>query len=135
MVIALNPDSEVRYVLTADRELPEEQQTVFRLRHLTVRQRAELYKVLAVAERDKDERKFVDAIVDAAHAALAGWENLCDADGKNVRCRMDRGAILGSTGSFVAESALKALPFDAVQELGQHVIEAMLSMSEDDRGK
>lgn len=94
MVIALDPLTSLDYVCIADRDLPEDQQTVWILSPLTARQRAAMddqyITARATAKEGSDaETSFGLRIHGRNHAALVkglrGWKNFLDKDGSEVR--------------------------------------------------
>jgi len=81
MVIAIDPHKVHDYVLKSERALPKEQQTVFKLRCLTVSQRAEVddnYTSL-------DGRLLTGTRqLTTLRLGLAGWENMLDEAGNKI---------------------------------------------------
>jgi len=81
MVIAIDPHKVHDYVLKSERTLPKEQQTVFKLRCLTVSQRAEVEDNYSSI----DGRLLIGSrqMVTLRHG-LAGWENMLDEAGNKI---------------------------------------------------
>jgi hypothetical protein len=77
MAKALNPKKRHEYVLQKDRDLPENEQTTFLLRHLTAGEHA------SVTDRFTRGEKHA-GLVEAATLGVAGWENLPDESGRTV---------------------------------------------------
>jgi hypothetical protein len=76
MVIAVDPNTTVEYVLREDRSLPREQQTVFLVKPLTLQ---EEHEVPRVAANDGHEGGTLILV-----RGLRGWSNLRDAAGADV---------------------------------------------------
>jgi hypothetical protein len=84
MPIALNPRQEFDYVLECDRTLPPEQQTVFRLRSLTVGEQADLEDSLAVRRGEDLGINVGSQKLRILRLGLVGWSNFRDAAGAEV---------------------------------------------------
>lgn len=83
MPIARSTKEVFDYVLTEDRELPKEKQTVFHLRRLSTR--------LAMRCRDLAENQGQMGEF-ALRAGIAGWTNFADEEGATVKCEHDKGS-------------------------------------------
>jgi len=85
MAIAVDPHRSVRYVLKEDRELPEDQQTVFLLRALSARELAQVEDGMSVVTPGGDVRIATGSqSLRTLDLGLTGWENFLTPDGKLV---------------------------------------------------
>lgn len=73
-----------KYILHCDRELPADQQTIFLLKPLSVRDMTEVKNLLA------NESARVSAIYLAARRGIVGWENLIDLPFRGKLWAIDR---------------------------------------------
>ena len=86
-MIVRSPKQTWNYVLQADRRLPKEKQTVFKLKHLTL---AEEQALLDNWSRDPVTGQGVRNAVGSEHLlvlrrGLVGWTNLVDGDGLDIK--------------------------------------------------
>ena len=93
MPIALDPKATFTYILEDDRKLPEEDQTVFTLRGLTVAEEAKVADSMISSIPGQEELSFRSGThqLTVLRHGLRGWENFKDADGKNVSFDIGRG--------------------------------------------
>lgn len=93
MPIALDPKSTFPFVLKEDRELPEEQRTVFQLRGLTVSEEAQVSDSMLMAHSGSDEVAFRAGThqLTVLRYGLKGWENFLDAEGQPVEFETTKG--------------------------------------------
>ena len=86
MVIALTPGHEWDYICKCDRELPEEEQTVWRLRTLTEEQYRQLVDKLTTTDQESGELRFNlgSHIYRAVRYGLVGVKNFRDENGKEI---------------------------------------------------
>jgi hypothetical protein len=93
MPIALDPKATFTYILEDDRKLPEEDQTVFTLRGLTVAEEAKVADSMISSIPGQEELSFRSGThqLTVLRHGLRGWENFKDADGKNVSFDTGRG--------------------------------------------
>ena len=86
MPIALDPKSTFPYVLKDDRALPEDQQTVFQLRGLTVAEEASVSDSMILAHSGSDEMSFRAGThqLTILRYGLRGWDKFNDAAGGEV---------------------------------------------------
>lgn len=111
MVIATDPARAWKYVLKADRELPEEQQTVWNMR--TLSQRA----MMRIVDRLRFDISADEATVggigtqslEIVRDGLTGWEHLCDTGGQEVPAEL-RGGVL-------SDACLSRVPSMCILEL------------------
>lgn len=92
MPIALNPRDTFDYVLECDRDLPEEQQTVFVLRGLTVAQEAKVSDsmISTVAGSDEIHMRAGSHALTILRMGLRGWRNFKDESGADVPFEEDK---------------------------------------------
>lgn len=89
MVIAINPKATFEYVLEADRELPEVDQTVWILRHLTLGERADVEDRIAVGDKEgRTSYRVGSSKLETLRRALCGVRNFRDEDGREVPFEM-----------------------------------------------
>lgn len=92
MALARSTRETFPYVLEADRRLPKEQQTLFRLRRLSNAQMLAIDNLVTVdAQTGAVAMRAGDQKVAALRAGLAGWENFNDEGGAPVPFRTDTG--------------------------------------------
>lgn len=91
MTIAITPGETWEYITEADEKLPEEDQTVYELRHLTSKQQRAVDNVFAVQRAGKGRRapkevafKTGDYLDRALRAGLHNVRNLQDSEGVEV---------------------------------------------------
>lgn len=137
MVIAIDPKEEFDYVLKADRELPEEQQTVFKLRPLSHTQRTKLQDMEYRWERGTDVISMPQGSMShqILQCGLAGWTNLRDAEGNEIEFRTGKVVnVLGKNVSPVADACLDRLHPADLQELAQAIGEVQRVTVEEGKG-
>jgi len=94
---AIDTQSTFRYVPKCDRDLPEEEQTVFVLRYMDARQAAKMEDQAvegAVSGKGTDTAlKFRSGskVLQALEHGLRGWENFRDAQGNEIPFRENNG--------------------------------------------
>ena len=93
MPIALDPKSTFPYVLEEDRDLPEDQQTVFQLRGLTVSEEAQVSDSMLLAHSGSDEVAFRAGTqqLTVLRFGLKGWEKFHTAEGEEVKFEVTKG--------------------------------------------
>jgi hypothetical protein len=93
MPIALDPKSTFPYVLLEDRSLPEDQQTIFQLRGLTVAEEAQVSDSMLLAHSGTDEVAFRAGTqqLTVLRFGLRGWENFRTAEGEEVPFESTKG--------------------------------------------
>jgi len=116
-MISNTTDKTIEYVLQRDRELPENERTVFELGMLSARQKMQVYDELVSA--DETGRLKPGALgtscLRACQAGIRGIRNLRDIHGKDTSYRARR------PGSLVPEEILDAIT-GAIIELGQEIM-------------
>jgi hypothetical protein len=93
MPIALDPKSTFPYVLQCDRDLPEDEQTVFELRGLTVAEEAAVSDSMILAHGGTDELSFragTHQLTILRHG-LRGWQRFNGANGEPVEFELTKG--------------------------------------------
>lgn len=93
MPIALDPKSTFTFILAEDRELPEDQRTIFELRGLTVSEEAQVSDSMLMAHSGTDEVAFRAGThqLTVLRYGLRGWENFLDAAGQAVAYETTKG--------------------------------------------
>jgi len=120
MPIALDPKSTFPYVLEDDRAMPEEDQTVFDLRGLTVAEEAAVSDSMILAHGGMDELSFRAGThqLTVLRKGLRGWANFKGADGEAIPFKQSR----GHPGCVTDESLDRLLPRHR-QELSNAILE------------
>ena len=125
MVIAVNANETFPYICRAERELPKEKQTVFRLRRLPASVGMSLDNLHEAASTGAHVTLRVGAQRNVTlRAGLAGWENLPDSDGKPVEFRAVTGerVVFGITlRNPCHESMIDLLPEEVAEELANAI--------------
>lgn len=105
MAIAINPTQTFDYVLRADRELPAEEQTVWKLRGLSHRERAQVEDNLATQGGDGQlSFRIGSQRLEILKAGLLGFENFLDAEGRPVPFDRQGAAVHDRTLDRIAEA-------------------------------
>jgi hypothetical protein len=92
MPIAIDPGKTWDYVLKCDRELPEEQRTVFSLRVLTAKQLAELEdRAVRSDPAGNLEYRTGTSTLQILKMGVTGWKNFRGADGSEIQFRENNG--------------------------------------------
>ena len=93
MPIALDPKATFDFVLEDDRKLPEDEQTVFTLRGLTVAEEAKVADSMISSIPGAEELSFRSGThqLTVLRFGLRGWKNFTDSDGKEVEMELSRG--------------------------------------------
>lgn len=111
---AINPNKEHTYVVKSERNLPDNQKTVFKVRYLTMAEQAEirdsLYNVRGVGKARSERFQTGTADLETLKKGLKGWENFTDEEGKP----------LTFNASLITEM-LNLIPPDARSELAAHI--------------
>jgi hypothetical protein len=115
MPIALDPIRTHRYTLQAERS--HATPTVFLIRALTVRQRAEVADLVTASSGGDFAPNLAQQRMRRVEFGLVGWEALCTADGSEVEFVAHR--VHGGA----AEASLNRLPDDAIVELSEAIAE------------
>lgn len=77
MAIAVDPNRTFDYILKEDRDLPAEQQTVFKLKVLSARELARLEDSVSVMDKDGNwQVKVGTKALEILSCGIKGWENL-----------------------------------------------------------
>ena len=94
MPIALDPKATFEYVLEDDRKLPEDKQTVFTLRGLTVAEEAKVADSMISSIPGQEELSFRSGThqLTVLRFGLRGWRGFKDAEGKHVEFEAGRGS-------------------------------------------
>lgn len=119
MVIARSTRENIPFVLQAERDLPPEQQTVFKIATLNHDTMLALLQMMAEGQA----RKWIKV---ALAAGLRGWTNFRDEHGNETEFRRsDRTVTIHGieVAKPVSDKTLDAIPADILLELAQAVIE------------
>lgn len=94
MPIALDPKATFTYVLEDDRKLPEEEQTLFTLRGLTVAEEAKVANSMISSIPGQEELSFRSGThqLTVLRQGLRGWQNFKDAAGGEIQFETGRGS-------------------------------------------
>lgn len=92
MPIALNPKQTYFYVLDCDRSLPENEQTKFEIRGLTVAEEASVSDSMILAHSGGDDFSFRAGThqLTVLRLGLRGWANFRDGEGQEVPFEMTK---------------------------------------------
>lgn len=121
-MIAIDPVSERRYILKAERGLPPEEQSVFILRPLTLRESNAIEDMtVGVGEGDGMTIRSGSVRTRALEYGLIGWENVLDSKGNEVPfdgTRQKRGGV-----EFISPNSktLERLPRSVQHELAEAI--------------
>ncbi len=124
-MIANTTGKVVDYILEEERDKPESERTTFRLRTLSKRATATIQDNLVgydVAGSVVVSRPGTGALV-ACKLGIAGWENLLDADGNEVRPRFITSKASKGAIQALSPKSLDVLPQFAIDELGGAIME------------
>lgn len=123
MALALTPDKSFDYVLECDRSLPEEQQTIWHLRALTVAERQRICDGIRVAQARGTDGN-VAHILDAIRCGLQGWTNFRDPDGNEAEfvTGRPRQAYIKRE-AVITDDCLERIPGEYMVEIGQAIIQ------------
>ena len=127
-MIALDPRRERDYITSADRDLPEDQQTTLRLRTLPESVMVEIMDSVRVSTNDDGDAEVSQAGVGTRtrtilRHGLTGWSNFKNGDGSDVPFEASNGAA--------SDDSLGRIPWDAKIELA-NAVEATGRMTEDE---
>lgn len=137
MVIALDPLQENDYICKADRDLPEEDQTVWKIKPLSAKEKMVLEDKYMLAsasakEGDQVETSFDIKIhrrnYDALNIGLVGWENLNDSEGNPVKFQKTK--IRNAAG--FSDALLSRIPAAIRAELAEVCLEGFDAEAERD---
>jgi hypothetical protein len=109
MAIARLRTSVADYILECDRELNKDEQTIFKLKGLSVTETAELQ------DRMLEDKNYATQLLNAIRASLVNWDNLKDADDNLVKFKQVKG-------SGFNESNFDMLDQTWVMELGNAIL-------------
>jgi len=132
MPIFTRPRDSFEYILKAERDLPEDGQTIFLLADLKERHRVKIMDSFRVQVSDGDDGTSVGGsgsrIYMAVKYGLVGWKNAKYPDGTPVPFETESG------GKTPTDDTLSMLSWADKMELAEVVLEAAYP-SEDDAGK
>lgn len=92
MAIAVDPERTFDYVLQEERDLPIEQQTVWKIKVLTARELAEIEDNTSRIDKEGVlQVRHGSVVLNTLRKGLRGWENFQDAQGNPVPFRDNNG--------------------------------------------
>lgn len=119
MAIARSTRERIPFVLTAERQLPPEQQTTW---YLAVLPNWMMLNLLQLMQEGKHDRWMLLALT----AGLRGWDNFRDENGLDVlftrETRRRRNVAGVDVPDPVSEASLNAIPSELLVELSQAVV-------------
>lgn len=118
MAIAIDPREKFEYILEADRDKPEDEQTVWELRALTFAQRNALEDMPTFTGEKEVAPKMGKMTRETLRAGLAGWRNFKDARGRIIEFECDpcERSVLGRKCKPVLDRCLERIhPSDVVE--------------------
>jgi len=132
-MIALDPRTTRNYVLTEDRELPESEQTVFKLKDLDEATLIRLMDSIEVTRGDDGESRISSGgmgtrVYTIVQAGLVGWRNLKDSKGNAIPFHKNE------VTNRIEDDLLARLPWTAKMELA-NAIEAGAKLTEEQEEK
>lgn len=123
MTIAIDPNALIDYVSKADRQLPEDEQTVWQLRPLTLTARAKVQNMLSSLTADRQIQnlgynpKTGDVRLQALEYSLAGCRNFRDSSGTEIEFFSTNKNVLGANIAAPHPKFLERIPADVAEEL------------------
>jgi hypothetical protein len=132
-MIALDPRQTRNYILEADRELPEDQQTIFKLKDLDEGTLIRLMDSIEVTRGDNGEARISSGgmgtrVYTIVQAGLVGWRNLRDGAGNSIPFHKNE------VTNKIDDDLLARLPWTAKMELA-NAIEAGAKLTEEQEEK
>jgi hypothetical protein len=119
---AVSPKQEVRYVCESERDLPENEQTIFPYTPPTALEES----ILTDAMRGNEGMKIGNGSFMALQLCLNPVINLIGEDGKPVKFERDpKLPRLGNGEHPYSDETLSKIPFDVRIEVGAEIIESM----------
>lgn len=115
MAIPVNPNEEVWHVPACDRDLPEDQQSAFRIRALTMEERLDAEALL------RDTKHLADHLLRLVHLGLCGWRNFPPGAEDDAGFRLEQDGAGGRLKRRLAAETLDLLPTDILVELAQAI--------------
>jgi len=129
--IALSLNETWDYVLKDNREDQEEEQTVFHLRALSLKQRTKLQNMVSASSGDDEDTTVMqiaigDRSLYSCEHGIAGWDNFIDGEGNEVEFR--------SVGASASRKSLEVIGSSDMAELSNEIVERS-SLTKDQVGK
>lgn len=116
MIIPIQPNAKHTYVLNADKELPEDQQTKFYFKYLSGRDKAAI--ALATKHMNKDNDESSLWMFSILQHSLTGWDNFKLADGTEYKWSSQKCNINGFADyDVMATKCFEVFQLEWVQEL------------------
>jgi len=133
MVIPVDPKHEYSFIADEDKELPKDQQTVFKIRPLTAREEAHVTDAFLEMEigsgAPKAKSRLGARSIAILNIGLLGWENFPPGDVDDHQFKQ-RGE---GTKRVVADETLSRIPGDIRTDLANAITDR-LGMTETDEG-
>lgn len=123
-MIVVDPGSTRRYVLKAERGLPEEKQSVFLLRPLTLRESSHLEDMAVGIGGSGNSEVTINSgsvRIQALRYGLAGWENVVDGNGNAVEFRSTTKKVKGVEVVQPDDSTIAMIPPACRLELAEEI--------------
>ena len=121
MITAIDVDSIRDYVCKADRSLPKEEQTVWKIGVIDSVTMAKLDQLDVEFNPDSEEAKvkanLLGRELDYVRYGLKGFENFKDKSGVEIKPLMNTIARAGESLQIISDKTLKRIPPDVIREL------------------
>ena len=128
MATGIDPNKIDRYVLEADRKLPEEKRTVFLLKSLRHSKKVAMFSDIKLEKRviDGEEVEIperpVEYVTGLVRSSLCGWENFKTAEGEEIPFALDSDGGYAKDDRKASDDSMTALTFDQINELSERVL-------------
>lgn len=109
MVFALDPDDVIDYVLEEQKDKPVDEQVVFKLKRLTMRELAKVESLFEKFTGDKKLIQVIDNLEETLNLILKGWSNLKFNSGKECKFSDYKGRLLDVISMDIASSLLNGV--------------------------
>ncbi len=121
MIMAIDVDSVRDYVCKADRPLPKEEQTVWKIGVIDSVTMAKLDQLDVEFNPDSEEAKvkanLLGRELDYVRYGLKGFENFKDKSGAEIKPLINTIARAGESIQIISDKTLKRIPPDIIREL------------------
>jgi hypothetical protein len=109
-MIAVNPDEEKKYIVKDERDLEPKEQTIFKVKTLSVTEAANLQDnaahVVYGKSKGEDTKMAISSgsqALEALRKGLVGWENFYGSDGKEVEFKSKNGKAFNASLSLIPQ--------------------------------
>lgn len=127
MVKAVDIDAVSDYICKEDRDLPKDQQTIFKVGVLDSLTMADISQMDVEFNPESKEKKIRANIagreLDYVRHGLKGWENFKDATGQEIQARFDTVSRGGRTTKTLHDSCLRQIPAKVIKELAEAILD------------